>query len=92
MNYGDVLPLEKLPTVAKEQRLVIVSWTEILYIFIFLFFIIYGSVLLSAGHRCVIVPFRSLRQAHRPTALADSGPFLNSSLHYLPYKVMPTTF
>ena len=34
-----------------------------------------GSVSLSAGHRCVIVPFRSLRHVHRPTAFAGQGPF-----------------
>ena len=36
------------------------------------FLIIYGSVLLSAGHRCVIVPFRSLSHAHRPALATHS--------------------
>ena len=34
-----------------------------------------GSVSLSAGHRCVIVPFRSLCHAHRPTAFAGENLF-----------------
>ena len=34
-----------------------------------------GSVSLSSGHRCVIVPFRSLRHAHRPTAFAGESLF-----------------
>ena len=35
-----------------------------------------GSVLLCAGHRCVCVPFRSLRHGHGPTVFAGSEPFL----------------
>ena len=33
------------------------------------------DVLLCAGHRCVSVPFRSLRHAHGPTVFAGSEPF-----------------
>ena len=33
------------------------------------------AVSLSAGHRYVIVQFRSLRHGHRPTAFAGEGPF-----------------